>query len=180
MGFAMKMRLPFPSALTRAAGFSLLEVMMALVVLGVAVLSLASVFGVAAGRTHSQSALSEDIVVCQSKMEELRTLSFTDTTTDTTTVPDGSSGTGLSVGGSTTSPTTGYVDYLDASAQHVASSSGAVYTRMWQITDLAPTGTNGNPTPAGLKQIGVRCTAAVGAGRTGLSPDTTLVTEISQ
>lgn len=52
-----------------AAGFTLLEVMMALVVLGIAVLSLASVFGLAAGRTHSQSVLSEDIVVCQSKMK---------------------------------------------------------------------------------------------------------------
>ena len=162
------------------SGFSLLEVMMALVVLGVAVLSLASIFGIAAARTHSQSALSEDIVVCQSKMEELRTLSFTDTTTDTTTVPYGSSGSGLSVGGSTTTPTTGYVDYLDASAQHLASSTGAVYTRLWQITDLAPTATNGNLTPADMKQIAVHCTATVGAGRTGLAPDTVLVTEISQ
>lgn len=107
-------------------------------------------------------------------------MSFTDTTTDTTTVPYGSSGTGLSVGGSTSTPTTGYVDYLDASATPLTSSSGAVFTRLWQITDLAPVATNGNTTPAGMKQVAVRCTAVVGAGRTGLSPDTTLVTEISQ
>ena len=76
-------------------------------------------------------------------------------------------GGGLSV----TAPTTGYVDYLDASGNLVASTANWEYIRVWQIT--VPT------VPAGvthLKQISVLAQArkAVGSNN-GLLPQSTAV-----
>ena len=55
-------------------------------------------------------------------------------------------GTGLAAGGSVNSaaPVAGYVDYLDASGNLIASANGAppngwFYQRLWQITNLSAT-----------------------------------------
>jgi prepilin-type N-terminal cleavage/methylation domain-containing protein len=159
-------------------GFTLVEMLFAIALLLIGVLALASIFGTAAQSAHSQGDLGEDVAVCESKMESLRTLNFTDNSTDTTQLNaqgqfPSTGGTGLSPGGSTTIPITGYVDYLDRSGAYTAA-GGAIYARMWQITDLATA-------PADSKKILVRCVdqtlkTEFGANR----PDLTLVTVISQ
>jgi prepilin-type N-terminal cleavage/methylation domain-containing protein len=167
--------------LHRTNGFTLLEVSIALAVLVIAVLSIAGLFNTAAISAHSQMDLGQDVVVCESKMEELRTLDFNDTTTDTTVVPYGSSGTGLSPGGSVdpASPAAGYVDYLDPNAAHTTA-SGAVYTRLWQITDNGSASTNGTTSPSDSKTITVRCIDDSVSKSNGLKADVTLATERSQ
>jgi prepilin-type N-terminal cleavage/methylation domain-containing protein len=160
------------------AGFTLIEMMFAVALLLIGVLAIASIFGTAASSVHSQGDLGESVAICESKMEALRTLNFSDTSTDTTTlnaqgVFPSTGGTGLTPGGSTTSAMTGYSDYLDANGAYTKASS-AIYMRMWKVTDLGTA-------PADSKKIAVRCvdqtlTQAFAANR----PDVTVVTEVSQ
>jgi len=120
-------------------------------------------------------------------MEQLLALKFCDggtsgtSGTDTTVFPAVvGAGTGLAgcsdmtnavpqAGGglSTTAPTAGYVDYLDASGNLVGSGGNWEYVRLWQIT--VPAGSTG------LKQISVLTQArrAVGGGLT--LPQSTVV-----
>jgi type II secretory pathway pseudopilin PulG len=116
------------------AGMTILETMIAAVVLLVGVFGVMSLFSVAVVQNSNQGELATRATeYAQDKMEALMSLNFTDTTTDTRTYPFGTSGTGLSVGGSTSSAVTGYVDYLNAQGVQSTSSTGAVYERMWQI-----------------------------------------------
>jgi hypothetical protein len=123
----------------------------------------------------------------QDKMEQLLALKFCDgptNGTDTTVFPAvvNAGGTGLAgcnnpganpptalAGGSlsTSSPTAGYVDYLDASGNLVASTAAWEYIRVWQIS--VPTGS------AGLKQISVLAQAHYSIGSQGQVPQSTVV-----
>jgi hypothetical protein len=121
----------------------------------------------------------------QDKMEQLLALKFCDgdTTgtsgTDTTVFPatvgagtglagcsDMTAGTAQSGGSlSTTAPSAGYVDYLDASGNLVASTGNWQYVRVWQI---AAQGTS-------MKQISVKAQARHAVGTNGRLPEATVV-----
>src|SRR6266851_1412839 len=152
------------------AGMSLLETMIALAILLIATVGLLSMGMAAIGTTENQGHLAARTAeYAQDKMEQLISLAFGDSTTDTTVFPaNNSGGTGLAVGGSSnpdapvTSPGTGYVDYLDRSGNPLTVSGGVApanwyYIRVWQIS-----------TPSSnLKQITVTAKVRSGVGSTG-------------
>ncbi len=170
------------------AGMSLLETMIALGMLLVVAGGVMGLAAVAVSTTETQGHLAARTAEYgQDKMEQLLSLAFCDgnTTgtagTDTTVFPAVfGAGTGLAgcsdmvngvprAGGglSTTAPTAGYVDYLDASGNLVVAAANWEYVRVWQIT-----------IPAGsthLKQISVLAQARRSVGNNGLLPQSTVV-----
>jgi type II secretory pathway pseudopilin PulG len=192
MGAAMK---------RRTAGFSLLEIVIAIALLMIGILAMASVFAGAAQTAHSQGDLGETVALCESKMETLRNLRFdsgepmdvspyTDLTTDTTQLVSGAypttGGKGLTPGGSTTTAVSGYVDYLDPDGNQIASSSGGApagyeYTREWQITDTWTALSNGMSWPAAnYKTISVRCFSTGVGDSKAMVPNVKITTILSQ
>src|SRR5712692_11179702 len=163
------------------SGMSLLETLIAIALLLIATGGIISMAMVATSTTENQGHLSARATeYAQDKMEQLISLAYGDSTTDTTVFPaNDSGGTGLAVGGSSnpdapvTSPGTGYVDYLDRSGNPLTVSGGVApanwyYIRVWQIS-----------TPSSnLKQITVTAKVRSGVGSTGTGalPQSTLVT----
>jgi hypothetical protein len=143
------------------AGFSLIETMGALTLLLIILSGLIGMDAVATRMTENYGHLAARTAeYSQDKMEQLLGLAYGDATSDTTVFPATTSGgTGLTVGGSTntSSPATGYVDYLDSNGNLVTGTGGAApatwyYKRVWQITSPS---TN-------LKQITVKVITSFG------------------
>jgi type II secretory pathway pseudopilin PulG len=163
----------------RQAGMSLLETMIALIILIIATVGILTMGMIATGTTENQGHLAaRTSEYAQDKLEQLISLSWGDTTSDTTVLPIGTGGTGLSVGGSSnpSSPTTSYVDYLDNSGNLLTYTGGTppsnwFYVRVWQIS--IPDAIN----YPNIKQITVtaKVRAQVGAPQ-GSLPQTTLTT----
>jgi hypothetical protein len=170
------------------AGMSLMETMVALGMLLVVASGVMGLAAVAVSTTETQGHLAARTAEYgQDKMEQLLGLAFCDGGTtgtagsDTTVFPavfgagtglagcsDMVAGVPLAGGGlSTTAPTAGYVDYLDASGNLVAAAANWEYIRVWQIT--VPAGTTG------LKQISVLAQARRSVGNNGLVPQSTVV-----
>jgi prepilin-type N-terminal cleavage/methylation domain-containing protein len=142
-----------------AAGFSLLEVMVATALLATALVSLAQLFGMATRSNIGSRNTTYAAVLAQQKLEELRSLAWgfdqsglpiSDITTDTTQVPEPPiGGTGLSPSPQTSlgENTTGWVDYIDAFGNKKGTGSNppqdAIYTRRWMVS---PVPTNPNNT----------------------------------
>lgn len=158
------------------AGLSLIETMMAVFIVLVGLVAVMSLFTVAASQTANQGEFATRTTeYALDKMEQLLSLSFTDSTTNTTVYPPtatGGTGLGASLiaGGTVGSvnlslPTTGYVDYLDYSGNLLTSSSGWFYKRQWSI-ELNAAGT--------LKTVTVIARASLSAGG-GTPVSTTLV-----
>jgi hypothetical protein len=159
------------------SGVSLLETMLAAMILIVVVLGLMPVFILGFQTTEQQGDIATRTTeYAQDKMESLVTLSFTDGATNTTVYPPASTGgTGLGgtmAGSSTvgaippTAGATGYIDYLDVNGNLLISPTGAYYSRQWSIsTDSTAT----------LKKITVVVTSLQASGVKGLAPSTTLV-----
>ncbi|MFY9585737.1 MAG: hypothetical protein WAR21_14715 [Candidatus Acidiferrales bacterium] len=159
------------------SGMSLLETLIAIALLLIATGGIMSIAVVATSTTENQGHLSARATeYAQDKMEQLISLSYGDSTTDTTVFPaNNAGGTGLSIGGSSdpNAPVAGYVDYLDRSGNPLVSAGGAApagwyYVRVWRIS--APAGTSN------LKQITVtsKVQAAVGSSGTGALPQSTV------
>jgi len=159
------------------AGFSLLEMMVALTLLAVVSAGVLPLAIVATTASENQGHLSSRAAeYAQDKLEQLMALSFNDSISDTRVFPaEDTGGTGLTVGGSIdpASPVAKYVDYLDAQGALIPSATGApptgwYYQRLWQVS-----------VPAGrtkLKQITVRATVRNGFGNSPLRPRATLTT----
>jgi prepilin-type N-terminal cleavage/methylation domain-containing protein len=160
-------------------GFTLLEVVIALSILCVAVLTIAQLLGLSAEGMAVSRAQTMTTTLASARLEQLRTLSFafddaggriTDLATDLSVQNPGPGGSGLSSAGadSLQTSTPGFVDYLDAHGQWVGNGAslpaGAVFTRRWSIDSLG-----GSP-DAIVLQVLVRAvphgiTAAVRKGR---------------
>lgn len=132
-------------------GLTLIETMVAAIVLLVGVVAMMGVFGVAVSQNQDQGRLAvQTATYCQNKLQELESLNFLDSSTDTSTWPPSpTGGTGLcgamlpgtTCGGiDPTAPVPGFVDYLDADGNPVAGIAGAAFVRQWEITTDA-TGT---------------------------------------
>ena len=126
-------------------GLSLIEAMIATMVFLFGIVSVMSLFTVAATQNANQGEFATRTTeYAQDKMEQMLTLTFNDSTTNTTVYPPAATGgTGLgaslSAGGTvgsvnTASPATGYVDYLNAQGTLLGSSSGWFYKRQWSIS----------------------------------------------
>jgi hypothetical protein len=165
---------------------TMLETVVALGVLLVAATGVMGLAGVALSTTETQGHLAARTTeYAQDKMEQLLALKFCDgdtsgtAGTDTTVFPavvgtgtglagcsNMTSGTAQGGGGlNTTAPTAGYVDYLDASGNLVASTGAWQYVRVWQITAM---GTS-------MKQISVKTQARRAVGNSGRLPEATVV-----
>jgi prepilin-type N-terminal cleavage/methylation domain-containing protein len=160
-------------ARNRERGFTLLETMIAMVVLGVSMLGILAMVGVATSVNAGQGDRAPRTTeLAEAKMEQLLSLSYSNSQTDTTVWPVASSGgSGLAAGGGVTagSPVASYVDYLDANGNYGTSSSpitaaNAYYIRQWQIVQDAS---------GQFKTITVfaRCVTAAGVGAV---PSTTI------
>jgi prepilin-type N-terminal cleavage/methylation domain-containing protein len=165
---------PAPPRLRQDAGLSLLEVVIAMSILLVLALGLLPLGVIAVTTSENEGHLvARTTEYAQDKMEQLLSLAYNDTSTDTRVFPSAATGgTGLAVGGSS-NPTTrvaGYVDYLDVTGNLLASSGttapvGWFYMRCWQVSSPS----------ANLKQITVTSIVAQGVGRGGRIPQATLV-----
>lgn len=170
------------SAVTRRSqlGMSLLETMIALVVLLIVTVGVMSVAMIAVETTENQGHLqSRATEYAQDKMEQLISLAYGDgdppatSGTDTTvfpacspnTNPSCTTGTGLALGGSSdpsapvTTPGNGYVDYLDKAGNPTTVSGAWYYIRVWKIDQ--PSGTTN------LKRITVTAQVRTTVGGTG-------------
>jgi type IV pilus modification protein PilV len=142
----------------REAGFSLIEVLVASVILAVGVLSLGQLFALATTSNSSAKNTAYASVLAEQKIEELRALAWgfdvdglplSDTTTNTAVSPETSTGgVGLTPSPSTAlqENTRGYVDYVDRFGAKVGTGDttppgDAVFTRRWSIEPL-PTNPN--------------------------------------
>jgi hypothetical protein len=136
-----KKTMPSTARRSTQLGMSLLETAIALTILVLVSVGIMSLTAVALETTENQGHLQSRVAeYAQDKMEQLISLAYGDSTTDTTTFPATSTGgSGLAVGGSSnpsspvTSPGTGYVDYLDISGNLTTSSGSWYYIRVWQI-----------------------------------------------
>lgn len=143
----------FVRPLARHAGFSLVEVLIAIAILAGTIGTLAQLSVVAARANTAARTATVTVVLAAQKMEQLRALAWgidssgqpvSDTSTDLTSVPPGvNRGVGLtpSPGGALQRDTSGYCDYLDANGRWLAGGAlppaGAIYVRRWAI-DVLP------------------------------------------
>jgi len=152
------------------AGISLIETVVALGILLVASIGILAMTAVSITTTENQGHLAARTAeYAQDKMEQLLSLSFLDTATDTSVAsftPSSSGGIGLTAGGSVTygGAVSGYVDYLDASGNPLGGGSNApagwYYVRMWKVTDVS----------SSLKQIDVKVWARSGVNGSNYLP----------
>ena len=135
-----------------ADGFSLVEVLVATVLLATAILTVAQLFGIAIRSNMSARSTTSTTLLAQQKLEQLRGLTWgfdsaglpiSDTTTDTAlAVQAAAGGTGLAPSPSTAlqQNTAGYVDYLDKYGNSLgggATTPGdAAYIRRWSVEPL--------------------------------------------
>jgi prepilin-type N-terminal cleavage/methylation domain-containing protein len=153
------------SRFSNDAGFSLLEVLIAMGVMTVGLVSLAQLFALSIGANHSSKTTTFAVLLAQQKMEQLRGLTWgfdpvglpvSDVTTNSSAVPQatgcptasgGGVGTGLSPSPSGTlgGNLSGWVDYLDINGCLLGGGSTApartIYIRRWSVEPL-PTNPN--------------------------------------
>jgi len=156
--------------LREARGISLIETSIACVMMVTVLAGLASLAAVATMHTENEGHLSARTTeYAQDKMEQLLALAYTDSISNTVVFPATSSGgTGLTVGGSTTNPVNGYVDWLGTDGSLLGGGTAAptkwFYKRLWQIS---------SPT-TGLKEMTVTVTVRSSVGG-ALLPKSTVV-----
>ena len=178
------MKIKSPRAMFRSrnqSGMSLIETVIALAILLVVSAGIMGVAAIATLTTENQGNLSARTAeYAQDKLEQLISIAYTDTITDTTVFPAvNSGGTGLyvcatlpcsvgTVAGSAdpdtpvTGPGTGFVDYLDKTGTPLTVVGGVApadwfYIRVWQISQFA----------ANVKQITITCKVRYGVGSSG-------------
>lgn len=132
-------------------GFTLAEVLIALVILAITTIGVAPLIALAVLSTRVSHSQAWSCRLAASKLDELRALSLTfdgsgaplaDTTTDASTDPPRAGGMGLgpSPPDSLDRNVPGYVDYLDGAGRWVGAGattpSSAVYLRRWNIARL--------------------------------------------
>jgi prepilin-type N-terminal cleavage/methylation domain-containing protein len=144
----------------RDGGFTIIEVLVALLIIAVMAIGVAELFAVSIKATHAARNQTSTTVLASQKMEQLRSLTWgydeagtglpvSDTTTDLSVDPPTGSGSGLnpSPAGTLNGNVAGYVDYLDGGGLWVGTGTtppaSALYIRRWSIEPL-PTNPN-NP-----------------------------------
>jgi type II secretory pathway pseudopilin PulG len=148
---------PCSNRLAGEEGFSLIEVLVAAVILMTGLIAVAQMFVTSTNQNMASRRVTTTGVLAQQKIEQLRALAWgfdefglpvSDYSSDITVTPPASSGgVGLqaSPGGTLDTSTTGYVDYLNQFGAWVGTGptppAGAIYVRRWSIEPL-PTNPN--------------------------------------
>ena len=159
-------------------GTTLIETTIAMSILLVVMIGLLSMAALATTYTENHGHLeARTTEYSQDKMEQLLALAYSDLVSNTTVCPAASSGgTGLGVGGgvNTSSPVTGYVDWLAQDGTLLGGGatppSTWFYERVWQITNLT----------AGVKQITVRSIVRSSVGNALIPKSTVVALKASQ
>jgi prepilin-type N-terminal cleavage/methylation domain-containing protein len=141
-----------PSPHAAEAGFSLLEVIVAVAILATGLVAVAQMFAVSTDTNRSARWASIGTALAQQKIEQIRGLAWgfdaaglpkNDFVSDLTVAPPAAAGgAGLSASpqSALTANTPGCVDYLDASGAWVGTGatpvSGTVFVRRWSIEPL--------------------------------------------
>jgi hypothetical protein len=136
-----------------AAGFSLLEVTIAISIMAGALVTLGQMLGVSVTNNRTARRLTYATVLAEQKVEQLRGLSWgfdslglsvTDTSTDTAApveTPTGGTGLSASPAGTLTRSTDGWVDYVDRFGNVLGGGPSPLpktaYIRRWAIEPLA-------------------------------------------
>lgn len=154
------------------SGMTLVETMIAMLILLIGLLSLAEImaYSIVASKTYGRDS-TKATAAAHDKMEELTSLSFTDTNTNVTVAaPFPANGVGLTAGGSVppNAAVGGYSDYLDFTGTRTTADAAA-YTRQWQIINDSAT----------VKRIIVTVTS-MKSFKYGTAPVTTVVTYKTQ
>lgn len=134
-------------------GFTLVEVLIAVLLLAVAAGGVASLTAVATRAVVRARTETSAVLVATARMEQLRGLAWgfgsvyapqagSDTATDLSTETPGSSGAGLAASPSALDvDTAGYVDYLDIAGRWIGNTPGAPgaarFVRRWSVQPLA-------------------------------------------
>jgi prepilin-type N-terminal cleavage/methylation domain-containing protein len=134
------------------AGFSLVEVLIATLLLATALTTLGQLFALSARSNIGARSTTYTAMLAQQKLEELRSLTWgfdtqglpiSDTSTDTTVSPEAmAGGTGLSPSpaGALSANTGGYVDYINQFGEKLGGGAvapaNAVYVRRWSVEPL--------------------------------------------
>src|SRR5262245_26806537 len=142
-----------PPANDRDDGFSLIEVLVAMIVAVPAIMGAAGMVAVAACAVRDARMESTAIVLASQKLEQLRALEWnaedvaggspsSDTTTDVTRDSPVAGGTGLtpSPAGTLSANVPGFVDFLDVGGRWVGTGAlpppGATFIRRWAVMPL--------------------------------------------
>jgi prepilin-type N-terminal cleavage/methylation domain-containing protein len=138
------------------SGFTLLETLIAILLLTAAATTVARVVSLAVGAHASARARTGATLLAAQKLEQLRALAFgctegapdrpgwplTDVTTDLSVDPPGGGGSGLAPGppGSIDRSAPGYADYLDEAGRWLGTGStpaeSTTYVRRWSVDAL--------------------------------------------
>jgi prepilin-type N-terminal cleavage/methylation domain-containing protein len=185
------------SPLVEAAGFTLIEVLVASVLFTTLSLGIAQLFAVANAAGVAARHQTSATILAAAKMEQLRALVWSweagppgtpplprsDLTTNLSTDPDGDDGRGLreSPMGTLERNVPPYVDYLDAAGRWVGNGAtppaDAVFVRRWAVRGLPA-----DPDRTLILQVLVTTTRQAGARRpvpwTGRSGEETLLTSV--
>jgi len=138
-------------------GFTLAEVLTAMLVISVAAVAAADLFNLAVRSIRSARYQTSAVLLAEDKLEQLNALTWefasvgswngvSDSTTDLSRHPAVASGRGLlpSPAGTLDRDTPGYVDFLDAAGRWVGTGSAppasAVFIRRWSVTPAATGG----------------------------------------
>lgn len=178
-------------------GFTLIEVCIAMVVLGVAAIAGARLTGLAVTMVSSARWQTSTIVLADQKIEQLRSLNWflvdsgaglqqvSDTSSDTSSDPISGGGTGLRLSpvGTLSANIPGFVDYLDRHGQWAGNGASppvsAVFVRRWSVAAVT-----GYPPDSVLLQVLVTTVARLGAHTGGplrrLPGDALAVTVLSR
>ena len=146
------------AALRRDDGFTIVEVLIAMMLIATMALGVATLFALSIKATHAARNQTSTATLAAQKMEQLRSLTWgfddsgqnlpvSDTTTNLAKTPPDGTGEGLNPSPTDTLEvnTVGYVDYLDQRGNWVGTGTtpppAAVYIRRWKIEPL-PTNPN--------------------------------------
>jgi prepilin-type N-terminal cleavage/methylation domain-containing protein len=146
------------STSTNDRGFTIVEVLIAMLLLAITSLGVAGLFGMTSRATHAARNQTSTAVLASQKMEQLRALTWgfdnsgqylpvSDTTTNLALMPPDNTGEGLnpSPDSSLDQNTSGYVDYLNARGQYIGTGATppaeTMFIRRWRIQPL-PTNPN--------------------------------------
>jgi prepilin-type N-terminal cleavage/methylation domain-containing protein len=152
------MRLAESTSTSRQDGFTIVEVLVALLLISVVALGTAELFAVSIRATHAARNQTTTTVLASQKLEQLRSLTWgfdesgtglpvSDLTTNLGQEPPTNNGAGLnpSPPGTLNQNIAGYVDYLDGRGQWVGTGvtppATAVFIRRWSVEPL-PTNPN--------------------------------------
>jgi prepilin-type N-terminal cleavage/methylation domain-containing protein len=177
------------------AGFTLIEVSIALGLIAIALVGVVQIFVIAIRATDAARVQTTTTVLAAQKVEQLRALTWTtdangvpvsDTRTNLAVDPPDRSGAGLSASPASTldSNTAGFVDFLSSQSEWVGTGAtppaSARYIRRWRIQPLPED-------PANLLAVQVLVTtverdrqAATGANRTRLAGDALTTTVMAR